>query len=204
MEYQHHAGQPTPPGVPAVQPDTPTPVDGSVNAITQMGQTLEDIQKQLADFKPPDPGESDERLTAVEKAVARVSPWKTLLGLVAFLVVGGIAVVSALRDYAQEAVIETVKEAHKADVEPSVATVQALKENIETTGRGVSSLLEQQTLDKKIKTVEIELTIHQDQHQGLLQEWSAKKAARRKAGDKPQKTPEHIRLEARLKSLAGG
>ncbi len=205
METEVHRSRvPTSPGVPSPIPADVTPIDGSINALTQVNQTLVGIKADLDLLKGASPGESDDRLTAVETAVTRIKPWRTLLGFVAFLVVGAIAIVGALSDYAQEAVVETVKAAHADEtnpIEPSEQRVTAIEQGLITTGEGVQTLLDEKDHQKEVKGVEVELGLHQQQHEELVQEWSAKKAARRVAGNKPTKTPEHLALEADLKTL---
>lgn len=200
----HRSRVPTSPGVPRPIAADVTPIDGSVNALTQMTQTLVGIKADLDLLKGASPSESEDRLSAVETAVTRIKPWKTLLGLVGFLVVGAIAVISTLSDYAQEAVVETVKAAHADEtnpIEPSEQRVKAIEKGLKTTGDGVQLLLDEKDHQKEVKAVEVELGLHQQQHEELVQEWSAKKAARRNAGNKPQKTPEHLKLEADYKTL---
>jgi len=197
-------------GVPSRIATDRTPVDGTLpnldRTLEQVNKTMQQMQASLATMGPS-PADSEERLNKVEKAVKWFSPWKALLGLIAFLVVGGVGVFTSLRDYAENAVVETVKAAH-ADVdnpvEPSVQTVEAMKSDLNKTAEGVQTLLNDRERQKAIKVVEVELDLHQQQYQGLIQEWTAKKAARRNAGDKPTKTPEHIKLEAHYKGLLEG
>ncbi len=197
-------------GVPASVVGDRTPVDGALpnldRTLEQVNATLLKMQDSLAGISPS-PADSEERLTKVEQAVRWFSPWKTLLGFVAFLVVGGLAVYTSLRDYAQEAVVETVKAAHEDPdnpVEPSVKTVETMKEDLDKTASGVQELLNDRERQRRIKAVEVELELHQQQYQELVQEWTAKKAARRNPGEKPTKTPEHIALEAHYKGLLEG
>ncbi len=193
------------PGAPGIAPDDPTPVEGLPSAEQTLAR-LDNLADKLGRLAATaGASDSEERISKVEAAVKWASPWRQLIGFVTFLVVGGIAVYSALRSYAREAVIETVKEAHadeKAPVEPSVQTVEKLKEDVGSVKTGVDALVQEKETRKQIKEVEIELELHRQQHQELVQEWSAKKAAGRRAGTKPQKNPRHIQLEADLKKLA--
>jgi hypothetical protein len=153
----------------------------------------------------PSPDDSDERLTAVEGAVKWATPWRNLAVLVSFFVVGGIGVLAALANYAEKAVIDTVKEAHSGDepaIEPSVRTVEQLKQDVGAMKGGVDCLVGARKRTKAIKNLEVQLEPYRQQHQDLIQEWTANKAARRRTGDKPTKTDGHLALEAELKKLA--
>ncbi len=153
----------------------------------------------------PGPDGSDERLTAVEGAVKWATPWRNLAVLVSFFVVGGIGVLAALASYAERSVIETVKEAHGGDdptVEPSVKTVEQLKQDVGSMKGGVDCLVGARKRTKEIKNLEVQLEPYRQQHQDLIQEWTANKAARRRTGEKPVKTDGHLALEAQLKKLA--
>lgn len=166
---------------------------------------LDSIASKLAKAAAaPHPADSDERLTAVESAVKWASPWRQLLGFAAFLVVGGIAVYTALASYAKDAVVETMKAAHQdeeAPVKPTVQEVNKLKEDVGSVKTGVEALVQEKETRQAVKKIEVELEIHQQQHEELIQEWSAKKAARRPAGQKPQKSPRHIQLQAERNTL---
>ncbi len=154
----------------------------------------------------PGAGESEERLSAVERTVKWATPWRNVGVLVGFFLVGGVGVLAALRTYAEEAVIETVRGAHGGDaplVEPSVKTVTQLRNDVGSMKSGVDCLVATRARAKEMKEVEIELELHRQQHAELVQEWTSKKAARRNAGDKPKKSDGHVALEAALKTLSG-
>lgn len=177
----------------------------------QFGRRLEFFAGELEELRnghdeegEPDPEDSEQRLTAVETAVKWATPWRNLLVLLSFFIVGGVAVIAALRSYAEEAVIETAKRAHGGDdplVEPSVKTVSSIQEDVGSMKGGVDCLVAAQSRAKEVKKVEVELELHRQQHAELLQEWSAKKAARRNAGTKPKKSDRHVQLEATLATL---
>jgi hypothetical protein len=189
------------PGSPAVGPNDPTPVEGIPATLARLDSIATKLAKAAA---APHPADSDERLTAVESAVKWASPWRQLLGFVAFLVVGGIAVYTALASYAKDAVVETMKAAHQDEEEPVKPTVQEvnkLKEDVGSVKSGVEALVKEKETRQAVKKIEVELELHQQQHDETMQEWSLKKAARRRAGDKPQKTPRHIQLEAQRNTL---
>ena len=156
---------------------------------------------RLAD-RPQSAGESDDRLTDVEAAVKWASPWRQLLGFAAFLIVGGISAVTALRGYAEDAVVETVRKAHKAEgapIEPSVQTVETLKEDVASVKSGVESLLQEEKRRNEVKGIEVELEGHEVQYQLKLQDYAAKKARGREI-DMPGKGDRHIQLEAQRKA----
>lgn len=149
--------------------------------------------------------DSNDRLTRIEKAVKWASPWRQLVGFAVFLIVGGVAVYTALRDYARVQVIETVREAHAEDeapVEPSVQTVTAIQTDVGSVKTGVDALVAEKEQRRKIKEVEIELELHAQQYDELVQGWNLKKASGRRAGEKPSKGDRHIELEAERKKLA--
>ncbi len=149
--------------------------------------------------------DSNDRLNKIEKAVKWASPWRQLVGFAVFLIVGAVAVYGALRDYARVQVIETVRAAHAEDeapVEPSVQTVTDIQTDMGSVKAGVDELVAEKEQRRKMKGVELELDLHREQHRQLLQEWSAKKAARRQPGQKPTKGDRHLQLEADLKRLA--
>lgn len=167
---------------------------------------FERVNQELAAFRnvPPQASQSEERLNNVELAVSKVKPWKTLLGFVGFLIVGAIAVWTALGNYAKDRVVETVKAAHadpENPIEPSVKTVTEMKGDIQQANVAADYLFRQKELDVQIQEVKIELEIHLQQHQERMQEWSAQKAARRTTKEKPIKTDRHVELEAKLKTL---
>ena len=149
--------------------------------------------------------DSNDRLTKIERAVKWASPWRQLVGFAIFLIVGAVAVYSAMKDYARVQVIETVREAHAAKetpVEPSVGTVEALKTDVSSVKSGVDALVAEKEQRRAIKEVEIELELHTRQHDEQVQLWNLKKAAGRRTGDKPKKGDRHIQLEATRKRLA--
>lgn len=153
----------------------------------------------------PAPDDSEERLTQVERAVKWASPWRNLLVLIGFFVVGGVAVITTMRDLARDAVIETVSEAHGGEdpqVEPSVKTVGGIQSDVADVKGGVDCLVAEQKREQRIKEIEMELDLHRQEHEQLLRSWSANKAARRRAGKMPTKTPRHLELEAALTGLA--
>lgn len=155
---------------------------------------------------PPNPEDSEQRLTNIERAVKWASPWRNLLVLLGFFVVGAVGVVTSLRSLAEEAVIETVSEAHAGEhpqIEPSVKTVSELQRDVGAVKGGVDCLVAEKRKAQDMRAIELELDLHKQQYDELLQAWSANKAARRNAGEKPQKSPRHLQLEASLKALAG-
>ena len=190
-----------------------SPAEQTLAIVREMQDTQADATKRLDDLAgdieeikdaPHGAEASDERLTAVETAVKWATPWRNLGVLIAFFLVGGAGVVAATAGYAKEAVIETVKEAHKGDdplIEPSVKTVRQLQLDVGSMKGGVDCLVETRQRAKVVKGVELELELHRQQHRELIQEWTAKKAARRSAGKKPTKTDGHLALEARLETL---
>ena len=189
------------PGSPAVGPNDPTPVEGIPATLARLDLIANKLAQAAA---APHPEDSDERLTAVESAVKWASPWRQLLGFAAFLAVGGVAVYTALASYAKDAVVETMKAAHqdeKAPVRPTVQEVEDIKEDMGSVKAGVEALVQEKGTRQAVKKIEVELELHQEQHDETIQEWSAKKAARRPAGQKPQKTPRHIQLEAERNTL---
>lgn len=151
-----------------------------------------------------DASASDERLTEVEKAVKWATPWRNLAALVAFFLVTGTAMVVALRGSFKDAVVETVKEAHGGDeptVEPSVKSFTLLKQDVGSMKGGMDCLVAAKRRERAVKEVEVELQLHRQQHAELVQEWSAQKAARRPAGNKPKKSDGHVALQAKLERL---
>lgn len=198
------------------RPEPLSPAEQTLAIVLEMQDTQADATRRLDDLagdvealKPTgaeasDAAASDERLTAVETAVKWATPWRNLAVLIAFFLVGGAGVVAATGSYAREAVIETVKEAHQGDeplIEPSVKTVNQLQVDVGSMKGGVDCLVETRQRAKVIKGVELELELHRQQHRELIQEWTAKKAARRSAGKKPTKTDGHLALEAKLETL---
>lgn len=166
---------------------------------------LDKISTRLESTDSPE--DSAELRAQVEQAVKWASPWRQLIGFVAFLVVGAVSVFVAMRDYAKEQVVDTVRAAHKAEtnpVEPSVQTVKQLKEDVKAVKTGVDELVQEKTRQKEMEAIELELGPHWEQYQQQLQEWSARKALRpnRNPGPKPLKTDRHIELEAALKKAA--
>lgn len=179
-------------------------VSQTLQTVTQKFDYLAGEVEQIRAIKGPDPeqaAQSEDRLSKLEVAVSKVKSWKTLLGFLAFLVVGGLGVWTTLSGYARQQIIETVQEAHMENVEPSVKTITRMEKNIQHASVAADYLFRQKELDVQIQNVETELDIHRQQHQELLQEWSALKAARRAAGSKPTKSDRHIELEAQLKIL---
>lgn len=199
------------PGTPGpIGGDDETPVDGAgaddfsrirsqanlERQLTLLTSTLGDLQSELRQL-PPDSGE---RLSRVERAVKWATPWRSLLALILFLVTGAVGVLMAIRGYAETTIIETVQAAHKDGLEPSVPTIEEMKERLETTSEGVEGLLLDRERQKTIRALEFELKLHEEQYAQRLQEWNARRAARRRAGEKPEKTPEHLALEAALRA----
>jgi len=195
-----------PPGAPQIPNEGATPVDGFLPRLETTLDTLTlnvgRLSSELKDLKAhaPEPEDSDERLTKVESAVKWATPWRNLLVLAGFLLTGLFATLSAISGYAEKTILDTVREAHKNGLEPSVETVDSMKAEMKTTGEGVQTLLKAQEKEKRIKAIEVELKLHEEQYEALLDEWNANKAARRNAGKKPQKSPEHLALEAALRS----
>ena len=169
--------------------------------LTQLAAVVVRLEKR--EQQHPEPNDSDDRLSQVESAVKWASPWRQLLGFVAFLAVGAVSVVTALGTYAKDAVVETMKEAHKAEeapVEPSVQTVDALKTDVGSVKAGVKTLLQEEERRNEVKGIEVELEGHDEQYQLKLQDYSAKKARGREP-DKPGKSDRHIQLEAKRKEV---
>jgi hypothetical protein len=147
---------------------------------------------------------SDERLTQVERAVKWATPWRNLAALVAFFILTGGTMIVALRGSFKEAVVETVKEAHGGDeptVEPSVKAFTLLEKDVGSMKGGMDCLVAAKKREHAVKALEVELELHQQQHEERVQEWTARKAARRSVGEKPKKTDGHLALEAKLKRL---
>jgi hypothetical protein len=211
VEYHERPGrQPTlKPGTPSPLAEDKTPVEGAslstVEQTLQVVQAVQQAQQQMmGQMGPGSPGGGDERLSDIEKAVKWASPWRQMVGIVVFLVATGIAAYAFLRDRAEAAVIDTVQEATGGEnpkIEPSVKTVEKLKKDVGSVKTGVGELLKQQENEKLIKAVEVELELHNQQHQELLQEWSAKKAAGQRPGRKPTKSDGHLKLEAERQRL---
>jgi len=207
VEYhQHRERQPTlTPGTPSPIAEDKTPVEGaSLSTVEQTLQVVQAVQQAQQQMMGQMGSGGDVRLSDVEKAVKWASPWRQMVGIVVFLVATGIAAYAFLRDKAEAAVIETVQEATAGEnpkIEPSVKTVEQLKEDVGSVNSGVQELLKQQEDEKAIKAIEVELELHNQQHQELLQEWSAKKAAGHRAGTKPTKSDGHLKLEAERQRL---
>jgi hypothetical protein len=208
----------------AAQPRRDTPVESTLTVAEQTLIALQgihekqDVYLKRLDLLAGDVGSlheehedeatasstSDERLNQIERAVKWATPWRNLAALVAFFIVTGGAMVVALRGSFKEAVVETVKEAHGGDaptVEPSVKAFTMLEKDVGSMKGGMDCLVAAKRREKSVKEVEVELELHVQQHAELVQEWSAKKAARRSTGDKPKKSDGHLALEAKLKRL---
>lgn len=189
-----------------VGPDARTQPEGRVLTVPP---DLEETLAQLAavvgrlEARPAAAEESDDRLSQVEAAVKWASPWRQAIGFVAFMVVGGVSVVTALSTYAKDAVVETVKDAHKAEdypIEPSVQTVETLKTDVGSVKAGVKTLIQEEQRRNEVKGIEVELEGHDEQYQLKLQDYSAQKARGREPG-KPGKSDRHIQLEAKRKKV---
>lgn len=192
-------------GVPVPIPDEPTPADRTGVVQQKIDQLDRISDKLVAATESPGASSSEERLTDIERAVKWASPWRQLLGFIAFVVAAGVALYAAVGSFARESVVETVRAAHQDEenpVEPSVQTVQQLKNDVASVKGGVDCLVAGKKREKAVKAVEVELELHRQQHSELIQEWSAKKAARRSAGDKPTKTDGHLALQAELERLS--
>jgi len=183
-----------------VGPEERTQPEGRVLTVPP---DLEETLTQLAAVvgrleQRPAPEASDDRLVNVEAAVKWASPWRQLIGLLAFAVVGLGAAYASLTTFAKEAVVETVRAAHQdesAPVEPSVATVNAIKTDVGSVKKGVDNLLKEDKRRKDVKTIEVELEQHDEIYQEKMQDFAAKKARGREP-DKPHKSDRHIELEA--------
>lgn len=151
------------------------------------------------------PEDSAELRAQVEKAVKWASPWRQLVAFLAFMLVGAGSVYAAMRDYAREQVVDTVRDAHKADenpVEPSVQTVKQLQTDVTTVKTGVNTLVDEKKRRQEMESIELELEPHREQYQQQIQEWSTRKALHpNRTYTKPLKSDRHIELEAQLKKL---
>lgn len=141
--------------------------------------------------------QSDERLSRVEKLSKWANPWRQILLLAGMLLTVLVTAYTVTRDYAKEALIETVQEAHKDNVEPSVKTINGLKQNSKATEDGVKALIEDRKHHRQIEQIQFELKLHTKQYEGEIEKWEAK----RKRGPEPTKTPRHLQLEALLNTL---
>lgn len=150
-----------------------------------------------------DAEQSEARLNAVERAVKWASPWRNLVVLVVFFVLGAFGAYTTMRDYARRAVIDTVKAAHNGEdpeIEPSVRTVDGIQSDLGSVKSGVDCLVAEKHREKLIREVEIELELHRQQYDQQVQEWSANKAAGRFI-KKPTKSDGYLALEARLQKV---
>ena len=86
-------------------------------------------------------------------------------------------------------------------VAPLEKRVETLDDGMGKVSRGVESLVKTQDQEKEMKKVKRRLDRHDKQYQEALQEYTADKAARRPAGPRPQKAPEHIDLEEEVAEL---
>lgn len=141
--------------------------------------------------------ESDERLSRVEQLSKWANPWRQILLLAGMLLTVLITVYTVTRDYAKETLIETVRDAHKEDIEPSVKTINGLKQNGKATEEGVKALIEDRKHHRQIEQIQFELALHVKQYDEKVKKWEAKK----RRGQKPGKEPRHLQLEALLNTL---
>ncbi len=140
---------------------------------------------------------STERLSQVENLAKWANPWRQVLLLVGVLLGAILTAYTVTRDYAKETLIEIVTEAHKEDIEPSIKTVNSLKNNTKATDEGVKALIEDRKHHRRIEQIQFALTLHKHQYEEKIKAWETK----RKRGPKPEKTPRHLELETTLNTL---
>lgn len=77
--------------------------------------------------------------------------------------------------------------------------IERIQADIEPIKAGVESLVVAQEAEHEFKTLQRRLTRHDKEYQEAFQEYTADKAAGKRAGTRPRKTEAHLNLEARVK-----
>ena len=144
---------------------------------------------------------------AIDQYEETLSPWGKIwkvLGVIAGVVVvvfgAGVGYQKAIGDNATK---HDIKQHVETDLVPVQTEVKALKEQMEPVKTGVSTLVLAHEQEQKVKRVRRLVERHDHQYGELLQEYTADKAAGRRGGQRPSKTPEHIKLEDALEQWEG-
>lgn len=194
-----------------------TDISTSVNLLLQRIESLENQNTQILMTRRPitrsteqvnvGNGDTDEDLQIAAGIKKGRVWWKVLAWVfgVLTMVVGtvfgaGVAYQQYTEDNATKSDIEKLEHDR---VEPLEKHVEDLDDGMDKVSKGVDSLVHTQEQEKEVKKVKRLVDRHDKQYQQALQEYTADKAARRPAGPRPQKTPEHIKLEDQLAELEG-
>lgn len=149
--------------------------------------------------------ESDEDLHIAAGIKKGKAWWKILAWVIGGFstVAGGVfgAGVAYQKYVGDNATKGDIKKLETERVEPLEKHVEDLDSGMQKVSTGVESLVETQEKEKEVKKARRILDRHDKQYQESLQEYTADKAAGRRAGPRPQKTPEHIDLEDALEEL---
>ena len=145
--------------------------------------------------------------TAIDKYEKTLSPWGKIwkvlaaTGGAAAVIFGiGVGYQKAIGDNATKADLDThVVE----DLEPVKQEIKAFKDQMVPVQTGVQTLVTAQETEQKVKKARRLVERHDRQYEQLLGDYTADKAAGRRTGPKPTKTPEHVKLEDGLEELEG-
>jgi hypothetical protein len=144
---------------------------------------------------------------AVDQYEKTLSPWGKIwkvLGVIGGIVVvvfgAGVGYQQAIGDNATKA---DIKQHTEEDLVPVKVEIKAFKEEMAPVKTGVNTLVQAHEQEQKVKKVRRLVERHDHQYGELLQEYTADKAAGRRGGQRPQKTPEHLELEDDLEELEG-
>ncbi len=200
-----------PPTGPQVPPFMPPSGPELAPTLTQLQGTLNTIMATLTSEQQAALRKRAEFQQSFDHYEKTLSPWAKiwkvlgiLAGIIALLFGAGVAYQKAIGDNATKTDLKTDMEKHVAeDLVPVKEEVQAFKLEMKPVKIGVASLVATQEKEKTVKKVRRLVERHDRQYEQLLGDYTADKAAGRRTGPKPTKTPEHLKLETELETLEG-
>lgn len=167
---------------------------------------LHGLTHQLLKKQTQPPGVTAELAAMVDRYEKQLSPWRKvwmfILGLAAaaaFVFGVGVSYQQFMGGNATKGDIEDgIKEHTETELEPVREDVTQIKQDMEPVKKGVEALVEAQDDERTLKRLKHRLERHDKEYQEALQEYTADKAAGRRAR-RPRKTEAHIALEAEVK-----
>lgn len=135
----------------------------------------------------------------------RAKVWKAVKWAAGVLVGGAVAIfglgVGYQKAIGNNATKTDIQEHVEQDLTPVITEVKEIKTELTPVKEGVKSLVEVKANEREFEKAKRKLDRYDKQHQEALQEYTADKAAGRRAGQRPKKDKPHIDLEEQVAEL---
>lgn len=171
----------------------------STNIEALLNQQSSNVKKLIKEALEEDEEKVDDSPAGILKASWRVAAWVfgTLATLVTAIFGAGIAFQNIIHDNATK---DDIKSHVETDLEPVKENIKNIEEDLKPVKKGIESLLHSEAKEKELKKAKARLDRFDKEYQEALQEYTADKAAGRRA-TRPRKTKDHLDLEVMVAEM---